>query len=279
MDYRPSPFFIPALNIISNFTEKELRVRIKAVLFFAKDADRQGLRIPGSDDSFLNPKELKKIVFDDLEDVLSHKKTFPLPEWRTLFGMAQHYGIPTRLLDWTESASIAAYFAASEAAKLIIEKEKGIGNQEDIGRQIVVWAVNTNIFEEISLQHEEEIYVVRVPWESNPNLRAQRGLFTLHHKKLEVLGNLENVDGLDEAIEKLIEKNNKTEILPPGPFIYCLRLDINNHHAYYIYFIRRVLVQHQFVLDMQGFLKVSKKKGIVAFVNFIAGKKNVIFLK
>jgi hypothetical protein len=36
---------------------------------------------------------------------------YPQTNWEQLFAM-QHYGVPTRLLDWTENAITAAYFAA-----------------------------------------------------------------------------------------------------------------------------------------------------------------------
>lgn len=41
---------------------------------------------------------------------------YPQTEWEHLFAM-QHYGIPTRLLDWTENLFVAAYFALSGAGQ------------------------------------------------------------------------------------------------------------------------------------------------------------------
>jgi len=47
-----------------------------------------------------------------------HNKSFD-DDWYTLFFM-QHYGIPTRLLDWTENPFIAFYFAVMSAHSEII---------------------------------------------------------------------------------------------------------------------------------------------------------------
>lgn len=41
---------------------------------------------------------------------------YPQDDWEQLFAM-QHFGVPTRLLDWSESALVAAYFAASHSLK------------------------------------------------------------------------------------------------------------------------------------------------------------------
>lgn len=49
---------------------------------------------------------------------------YPQDDWEQLFAM-QHFGVPTRLLDWSESALVAAYFAATHDPKLC---ECGTGN-------------------------------------------------------------------------------------------------------------------------------------------------------
>jgi hypothetical protein len=43
---------------------------------------------------------------------------WPPPQLQQLFALGQHYGLPTRLLDWTERGRVAAYFAAEAAQRM-----------------------------------------------------------------------------------------------------------------------------------------------------------------
>ncbi|MGE1076218.1 FRG domain-containing protein [Pseudomonas fragariae (ex Marin et al. 2024)] len=81
--------------------------------------------------------------------------------------MAQHHGVPTRLLDWTTKAFTAAYFAASSA---LASFDKWEPNQ-----RLAVWALNIEI---IGLH--DKVVLHRSPGAISRNLAAQGGLFTVH---------------------------------------------------------------------------------------------------
>jgi hypothetical protein len=86
---------------------------------------------------------------------------------------------------------VAAYFAASGAVSALANG----------GQCIAVWALNQSRLDSIASQ-DERIIVVTPPWATNPNLRAQRGLFTLHGVRLVAHEKTDHVP-LDEAVEKL----------------------------------------------------------------------------
>lgn len=199
----------------------QLQFELQVVCFFAQAADRQGLPVPGFDYTWMRGG-LSGGKYGELRDVFSGKAFFPLPEWRPLFGMAQHYGIPTRLLDWSESAYVAAYFAASGAAELLKY------NAKDIGDYLTVWALDEDTLTSVSSSSGERIVTVRAPWNSNPNLRAQKGLFTLHETILAAAGERPIIVPLEETLERLAHEGPSRSIEARNkPILYCLRLRID----------------------------------------------------
>lgn len=163
--------------------DRQVSFEIGTIAEFFELADANGLSLP--EDS----QALRSRLFDlkYKEETRTDSNGFsiwPPEELLSMIALAQHYGLPTRLLDWTRHAFTAAYFAAIEAAQW-----KKAANQAPEGlERLAVWAIkDTYDVNRIASQNLpdrmekiNEITVVTAPTATNPNLHAQRGVFTLH---------------------------------------------------------------------------------------------------
>ena len=137
---------------------------ISLYLFYMR-SDYRGLDIPNIDD-FRN----KLVGLINLYDFIYRNPTWLPLKYIELAGLAQHYGVKTRLLDWSQDINVAIYFAISGLMK--IEESK-------MPKNILLWVLDTTIFK----APEEDIpsiFLYTPKYAGNPNLRAQKGVFSVN---------------------------------------------------------------------------------------------------
>ncbi|WP_117066615.1 FRG domain-containing protein, partial [Klebsiella pneumoniae] len=115
--------------------------------------------------------------------------------------LAQHYGIPTRLLDWSYDPFVSSYFAAS-------------GVTDDSGN-LAVWCFNAEYLSTwLNLNSRLKLKLIIPPYSENSNLSAQRGLFT--HMPVEF--DFSNNDNASIPVDRTPLDIKLDNILPPEPY-------------------------------------------------------------
>jgi hypothetical protein len=163
---------------------------------FYRLVNRQGLNVTKVD--VLN-RLIRLYTFAEENNGLP--KNWYNPEFEDLVALTQHYGLPTRMLDWTYDPYVAIYFAVINASKKLLTQKTDI-NQSCFS----IWLFPVEVQAAVS----DKLRFVTPNYFNNPNLCAQKGVLMYwqsdveQEKLLTKKFNEENRESLNEKISKYL---------------------------------------------------------------------------
>lgn len=194
----------PFANGLFETNFEQVNNEFLAVWQFVEEADKRGLPIPEGN-IFWRSQDDETEILGRFQALLKRDKKFPPSSSFAAFGLAQHYGVQTRFLDWSSSPLVAAYFASVNCVQQLYDRDvKGDGKVE-VPDRFSVWSLNTRfVVGHCKTEGGYDISLSYPPRAGNPNLAAQKGVLSVFRPVTE----------LDEApapipLEDVIENQAK----------------------------------------------------------------------
>ncbi|WP_313087180.1 FRG domain-containing protein [Atlantibacter hermannii] len=130
---------------------------------FLNQCDKIGIKIHNDSREFRR----KLVDLEGIDSCIIDPTKWPVDEALDLMAMAQHHGVPTRLLDWTSVSYTSLYFAASSA----------LANYDkwELDSRIAIW-----VMDRAKINESSSVRIYKSAGSVSPHLAAQSGLFTIH---------------------------------------------------------------------------------------------------
>lgn len=149
-------------------------------------------------------------------------ETRPSDDWERYFLM-QHYGVPTRLLDWSDGALLGLYFAVrsskSDRNAAVWVLDPWWLNKRVIGKSEVMqtWEAAVQAYLPQVFDKDGKRRVPRLPLAIEPahlvrRISAQRSCFTIHGKEPDGLTEVAEDKGRGHLVKIVIPRNRVVRI-------------------------------------------------------------------
>lgn len=160
--------------------EDQVKFEVQLLIHFLNYCDKTGIQVPGH---IVSTKK-------SLDGILSGENGKDLFGWPTenyyeILAFAQHYGVSTRLLDWSKRSFVAAYFSSSEAVKNIANDINN-NKKPNFTQNLAIWILDSQkvnkynkSFDYDSDRSRIPFDIINIPSNVNFHIAAQQGCFSI----------------------------------------------------------------------------------------------------
>ncbi|EIG9087639.1 FRG domain-containing protein [Serratia marcescens] len=182
---------------LTNISLYHASIELTILRKFYKVSNENGLYVPNSELMSSRMETGQYVPLSTLLKLCGHS-TWLNKDSTEIAALAQHYGLPTRLIDWSYNQYIASFFASNFNHK--------INNQ----KKISLWMMNYKELNDVFTSPLSDVKIFSPHYQWNENARSQRGLFTYIESKHDKTTNDLLTEFLDNyQTEKEFSKDSK----------------------------------------------------------------------